>query len=487
MKVIIAGAGAVGFNLARELSNDQHDITVIESDSALIQSLRDRLDVRALHGSATDATILRAADIEACNIFIAVTNSDEVNIVACMLAAAMEGERKSDKKMRRIARIRNVHLSGKESLLNKRDFKVSRIVNPDVLAAETAEFLIESPGVTFQADFAEGQVLMRAFKVPEGHGVAEVPLVDLAKRFPGRPFLMVAVDRGGSMLIPRGNDILSAGDTVYLLMLKGREDDFNDLVAHAQQKPQRVVVYGGSSVGLDIVSRIASEVGEVVLLEDSREVAERAADRFDSLMVLHGWVTDEEIQREVDFKSVDVFLAAGEDDRMNLVAALFAKQRGVRRTMVLAREPDVVPLLRGLQFDAVINARLLAVSEILRFVRPGKVLSVQKIGEGGAEAIELVVGRGSKASGRSLRELHLPYGAIVGAIYRDGVPFLPSGDTVLEVGDDIVAFVLGDVRDEVERMFAGSGRKFRFGSADPAAKAAPAMFDSDDDDGAPTS
>lgn len=477
MKVIIAGAGAVGFNLARELSDDQHDITVIEADAGLIQSLRDRLDVQALQGSATDAQVLRQADIERCNVFIAVTNHDEVNVVACMLADTMGGDRRA----RRIARIRNPHLSGKDALIGKREMHISRIVNPDVLAAETAVYLIESPGVTFRAEFAEGQVLMRAFKVPQEHGLADVQLSELASRFPGRPFLMVAVDRGGSMLIPRGNDILRAGDTVYLLMLKEREGEFNDLVGRAQSKVQRVVVYGGTSVGFDIARRLKERGPDVLLLEDRREVAELAASMFEDVLVLHGWVTDDEIQREVDFASVDVFLAAGDDDRMNLVAALFAKQRGARRTMVIARETDVVPLLRSLQFDAVINARLLAVSEILRFVRPGKVLSVQKIGEGGAEAAELVVGSGSKAAGRSLRDLHLPYGAIVGAVFRDGAAFLPTGDTVLEVGDDIVAFVLGDVRDEVERMFAGSRRRFRFGGA-ARASASPQDADADADE-----
>lgn len=461
MRVVIAGAGAVGFNLARELSADQHDIVVVESDPELIQALGS-VDVRAVRGSATDREVLLSADVASADVFIAVTNADEVNIVACMMARALSGERKG----RRIARIRNPALTGADALIHKREFRISRIVNPDMLAAETAVYLIESPGVTFRAEFAEGQVLMRALKVPEGHPIAGVPLAELAKRHPHRPFLMVAVDRGSGMLIPRGDDRLEPGDIVYLLMLRGREEEFNELVGANRYAVGRVLIYGGTSVGLDIAARLVGSAEAVFLLEDRREHAEAAADRLDGVQVLNGWVTDDEIRREVGFDDLDVFLAAGEDDRMNLVAALFAKQHGARRTMLLAREPDVVPLLRGLQFDAVINARLLAVSEILRYVRPGKVISVQKIGEGGAEAAELMVGSGSRAAGRSLRELKLPAGAIVGAVYRDGQAFLPTGDTVLEEGDDIVAFVLGDVRDEVERMFAGStGRRPLFGRA----------------------
>lgn len=456
MKIVIAGAGAVGYNLARELSDDRHDITVIESDPALIQALREKVDVHALAGSATDVNVLKSAQIQDADVFIAVTNSDEVNIVASVIAHAMGAKR-------RIARVRNPHLAAKEPLVNKREFHINRLVNPDALAAETLEHFIQSPGVRFRAEFAEGEVLMRAFKVPAESPIAGVTLSELGERFPGRPFLVVAVEREGGILIPRGKDILRTDDIVYLLMLKDAEGRFLELVGQVGRKVRRVVVFGVTPVALDLIDRIDGLVEKVVLVDDRRNEAERAADRFRDVLVLHGWVCDEEIVRELDFKNVDVFVAAAMDDRMNLVAALFAKQRGAQRVMVLAREPDVVPLMRALDFDAVVNARLLAVSETLRFVRPGKVLSVQKIGEGGAEAIELIVRKGSKAAEKSLRELHLPSGAIVGAVFRDGTAFLPTGDTVLEVGDDIVAFVLGDVRDSVERMFAGS-KSLRFGA-----------------------
>lgn len=456
MKIVIAGAGAVGFNLARELSNDKHDISVIESDGVLIRDLRERLDVHALAGNCTDVEQLRAANVETADIFIAVTNSDEVNIVACTLAHALGSKR-------RIARIRNPHLSGHDALINKRDYHINRVVNPDVLAAETAVRLIETPGVTFQAQFAQGEVLLRAFRLGVNSGIDNKPLSELGESFPDRPFLVAAIERNGKVRIPRGQDVLLPDDNVYLLMLKSSEDRFSELIqSEGSGVIGRVVVYGASAIGLDVLRQLDGASSRV-LLEDQREVAEMAEAALSDVLVLHGWVSEDEIAREVDFKNVDCFVAAGEDDRMNLVAALYAKQKGAKRTMVLAREPDVVPLLQALEFDAVINARLLAVSEISRFVRPGKVLSVQRIGEGGAEAVELLVRKGSKAAEKSLMNLRLPGGAIVGAVFRDGSAFLPTGETVLEIGDDIVAFVLGDVRESVEKMFAGS-RKIRFES-----------------------
>ncbi|MBI4879514.1 MAG: Trk system potassium transporter TrkA [Planctomycetes bacterium] len=456
MRIVIAGAGAVGLNLARDLSEDKHDICIIEADAALIRAVQEKVDVQAVSGSCTDVEVLQSAHVDQADIFVAVTNSDEVNIVACVLAHALQAKR-------RIARVRNPHLSGKEPLVDKREFHINRIVNPDTIAAETAVRLIKSPGLRFRADFAEGEVLLRAYRLREADELHDWPLSDLAQRFPDRPFLVAAVERSGEFTVPRGRDVLKVGDVVYLLMLKGSEDRFKDLIRPEDAEPGRIVVYGATSIGMKVLRRLES-VPQRVLVDESRARAERAAEALPGVLVLHGWVSSDEIGREVDFAATDCFVAAGEDDRMNLVAALYAKQRGAERTMVLAREPDIVPLLQALQFDAVINARLLAVSEISRFVRPGKVLSVQKIGEGGAEAIELIVRKGAKAAEKSLRELKLPEGAIVGAVSRDGSAFLPTGDTVLEVGDDIVAFVLDDVREHVERLFAGS-KMIRFESA----------------------
>ncbi|MFG0319525.1 MAG: Trk system potassium transporter TrkA [Planctomycetota bacterium JB042] len=453
MKIVIAGAGAVGFNLARELSEDKHDIVVIDPEPELIGALRNRVDVQAVAGSCTDVDVLEQASVAQADMFIAVTNADEVNIVSCMLAHALGAKR-------RLARVRNPRLSAADAVVEKRSFHINRIVNPDVLAVETALRLIKSPGVTFGAEFAEGEVLLRAFRVPEEVGIHDQSLAELATKFPDRPFLVAALERGGEVRIPRGQDELKIGDIVYLLMLKDREHDFRALIGEDARSIGRVVVYGASKIGLEVLRRLDG-VADKVLLEDSREGAEQAAESIEGVLVLHGWVSDAEVGREVDYGTVDCFVAASDDDRMNLVAALYAKQRGVKRTIVLTREPGLVPLIRALGFDGVVNARLLAVSEIARFVRPGKVLAVQKIGSGGAEAAELLVRKGSKATDKSLRDLRLPEGAIVGSVFRDGAAFLPTGDTVLEPGDDIVAFVLDDVRDQVERLFAGS-RKIKF-------------------------
>jgi len=456
MKIIIAGAGAVGFNLARDLSNDKHDIIVIESDPALIRALQERVDVHALEGSCTDAEILKVAKTEQADVFIAVTNSDEVNIVACTMAFALGAKR-------RIARVRNPKLSGENAIVNKREYHINRIVNPDVLAAEIGLRLIEVPGVTFRAEFAEGEILLRAFRLPENSEIEGVPLSELSAQFPERPFLVAAIERGGQMLIPRGGDELRSEDVIYLLMLKNAETKFQHLIRYERDgKLGRVVVYGASAISFGLLRRLDG-IAHRILLDDQRERAERASEALTGVTVLHGWVSADDVAREIDFANVDCFMAASDDDRMNLVAALYAKQKGAKRTMVLAREPDIVPLLEVVGFDAVINARLLAVSEISRYVRPGKVLSVQRIGESGAEAVELLVRKGARAAEKSLKDLKLPKGAIVGAVSRDGLAFLPTGETVLEVGDDIVVFVLGDVRERVEQLFAGS-QKIRFES-----------------------
>ncbi len=451
MRIVIVGAGAVGFNLATELSREGYDIAVIETDPSKIKLLRDKLDLLVVEGSGTRAAVLRDAGIEYADIFIAVTNIDEVNQVACMLADAFGVRRK-------IARVRNKDFTGPNPVVPKRSFHINRIINPDEITIDYLLKVLETPGASDAGDFAGGEILLRGFPITGEEGIHDQPLFELKERFRDFPFLIVAIIRKEKIIIPKGTDVLKPGDLIYLIMSRAVLPNFQKLLPSMKNKPHKVVIVGAGRIGLDIALAIERRFDNVTLIDPDERLCKTASSLLQKGLVVCGDPLEEEVIHETHLGSADFFIAAFEDDRLNLICALLAKKKGAKRTAIITKDPDIVPILDSLDVDVVVNARLITVGEILRFVKPGKVLSVKKIGDSEAEIIEVVVGKGSKAAGKTLREMRLPDGSLVGALYRNGVAIIPNGDSVIEQGDTVVAFVLPKVGKKLERLFAGRKR-----------------------------
>jgi len=452
MKIIIAGAGSVGFNLATELSREGYDIAVIDSSAARIKKIRDKLDVLAVNGSATDVRVLEAAGIQGADLLIAVTDRDELNQVVCMMAHSFGV-------LRKIARIRNRSFTGKSPVVSRAEFHINRIINPDDITVEHILSLIETPGATETGDFAGGDILLRAVALKEEGSIYGKSLAKLKEEY-GKlgSFLIAAIRREGKIIIPSGDDCLQVGDLVYVIMTKQLFPRFRKLVGADAARTHKVIISGAGRIGLEVAKRLEGLVVSLVVMDDDAEACDRASSELKKALVFQGQPTDEEVVREARFDNADFFIATLEDDRLNLVNALVARKEGTKRTVVITQDLDLVPILSSLDIDAAINSRLTMVGEILRYVRPGKVLSVKKVGDGEAEIIEVVVDKTSRAVGQSLREMKLPRRSIVGAIQRQGKAFVPDGSTVVEQGDHIVAFVLPAVREKVQRFFAGRKR-----------------------------
>jgi trk system potassium uptake protein TrkA len=448
MRIVIAGAGAVGFHLAKELGSEGHHIALIDLDSDKLDYLSDRIDVLTVQGSATRRDVLEAARTKEADLFVAVSNQDEVNMLACAAAHSM-GVRRT------LARVRNPDFVSDAPLVDPVRLGITRFINPDEIAVDSIVALVDAPGSIDVGDFASGSILLRSFDLEAGSVLAGRPLARLKEDYAGVPFLVASIQREGRHIVPRGDDAMQPGDRVFMLMTRESLPVFRRVVS-GTDRVQRVVIYGAERLGIDVAARLQGRTN-VVIVDEDRDRCQVAAAELDDTLVLNGSPNDSDIQGQGRLTSADFFISAGRNEEHNLILALLAKKRGARRNIVVTADPDLVSLLDSLDIDAVINPRLTMVGRLLRYARGGRVQTVQKIGESTAEVLEMVVRHGAKAVGVTLRDLKLPEGALVGAVQRGDEAFIPHGRTVVEEGDVVVCFVLPGLRDRVERLFARRG------------------------------
>ena len=448
MKIVIAGAGAVGFHLARELGVEGHHIAIIDVDAEKLEYLRDRLDVLTVQGGATSRRSLESAGTKDADLFIAVSNQDEVNMLACAAAHSL-GVRRT------LARVRNPDFVAETALVDPVKLGITRFINPDEIAVESIVALVDAPGSIDVGDFASGRIFLRSFDLNADSVLVGRPLHRLKEDYSGQEFLVASIQRAGMHIVPKGNHQLEPGDRVFMLMTEKSLPTFRKVVS-GSDRVQRVVIYGAERLGISVAERLQSRTN-VVLIDEDRDRCQEAAAALDDTLVLNGSPNDSDIQGQGRLTSADFFISAGRNEEHNLILALLAKKRGARRNIVVTADPDIVSLLDSLDIDAVINPRLTMVGRLLRYARGGRVQAVQKIGESTAEVMEMVVRHGAKAVGIMLKDLKLPDGALVGAVMRDKEAFIPHGRTEVKEGDVVVCFVLPGLRDRIERLFARRG------------------------------
>lgn len=445
MRILIAGAGVVGFNLARQLVGEGQDVAVLDADAERVRRVSEKLDVLAVQGHAASLADLRRAGLKQTELLVAVTEIDEVNMVACFLA----GEQGVP---RRVARVRNLQYAGTPAPVNLAALHIDRIVNPDDVLVDAVLRLVATPGAFEAADFGEGQILLRGFELPPASALVGRKLADF-RALGLEGVLVVGLIRERHLQLPTGADELKAHDHVFVLATREALQKLLAVIAPDARPARRVVVAGGGVPGVHLARRLAPVVEEVVLIEADAERAEQAANELRHATVLRGEVTDREILREARVGAADVFVALGERDDENLLGALLAKRQGAPRTIVCASDPAYLTLFHSIGIDAVVNARLLTVSEILRELRRAQIHAVAKLQEFEAEALEIEVMADSPAAGRAIKDLTFPRGALVGAVIEGGAPRIPRGDTVLAPGSTVIVFALPAARDKVEQLF----------------------------------
>lgn len=450
MKVIICGAGQVGWQIARHLSGERNDVTVVDSKPDLVRRATESLDVQGLTGFASYPDVLEAAGARDAEMIIAATHSDEVNMVVCQIAHSVFGV------PRKIARLRaQPYLNAIYSDLYRRDhLPIDVVISPEREVAEAALQRLSAPSTFDSESFLEGRVRLLGMVLDEDCPVLMTPLRQLSDLFSTLRSIVVGVRREGILFAPEPGDQLFADDQIYVITPREDVNRTLEIFGKATKKQSRIVIVGGGNVGLAVAKRLEARTDRVrvKMIERDRATAEIAADALERTIVLNGDGLDMELLAEANIERADAVLAVTDDDKVNLLTAVRGKAAGSAMTIALLNDPSLVPLLGPLNIDAYINPRATTVSSILRHVRHGRVRGVYSIGDAEAEVIEAQVLSTMPMAGKEVRDIDFPEGVLVGAIARGDTVLKPTGSLRVLEGDVLVLFSLAADVPEVERL-----------------------------------
>ena len=450
MKVIICGAGQVGWQIARHLSGERNDVTVVDQDPELIRRATDSLDVQGVAGFASYPDILERAGARDADMIIAATHSDEVNMVTCQVAHSVFGIN------RKIARLRSQsYLDAIYSDLYRREhMPIDVVISPEREVAAAALQRLSAPAAFDTERFMDGQAQLLGILIEEECPVVHTPLRQLTDLFSTLRAVVVGVRREGVFFAPNAGDQLFVGDECYVFAHVDDVPRTMEVFGKRIAKQERVVMVGGGNVGLAVASELESRANRVraKVIEKDRKRAEIAAEALERTIVLHGDGLDVALLTEAGVSRADAMLAVTDDDKTNMLAAVRAKSEGCLYAIALINDPTLVPLMGPLGIDAYINPRATTVSSILRHIRHGRVRAVYSIGDAEAEVIEAEVLSTSPMAGERISDIDFPEGVLVGAVRKGGTVTRPLGSTRIDEGDVIALFALTKDVPEVERL-----------------------------------
>ena len=450
MKVIICGAGQVGWQIARHLASEKNDVTIVDSDQDLVNRATDTLDVKGVSGFASYPNVLKSAGAEDADMIIAATHSDEVNMVTCQVAHSIFDI------PRKIARLRSQsYLDAIYADLYRRDhLPIDVVISPELEVAEAALKRLSSPNAFETETFLNNQAQLLGLHIEDNCPVVNTPLRQLTDLFSTLRVIVVGVRRQGVLFAPNAGDQLFCSDEVYLMCHSSDTIRTLDVFGKSQGEQNRIILIGGGNVGLRIAKSLEDSENRVraKIIEKNIVTAELAASSLERTIVLHGDGLDSGLLEEANVSKTDTILAVTDDDKTNMLAAVRAKSRGCKKAIALINDPTMSPLMEPLGIDAYINPRSTTVSSILRHVRHGKVKNVYSIGDAEAEVIEAQVMSTSPIAGSRIGEIDFPEGVIVGGILKNGEMVKPSSQSKIEEGDIIAVFVLSKDIPEVERL-----------------------------------
>ncbi|MFQ5515164.1 MAG: Trk system potassium transporter TrkA [Myxococcota bacterium] len=444
MSILIIGGGDIGATLCERLAVEGKDVVVVEASEERVRHLREAADVQLVHGNGASPRVLREAGLDDAEMLIAVTNSDEVNLIACLVAT------QESVIPTKIARVRDPDLAAAvPGIFGDQGLDLN--INPEEEAAHAVLKTLKAPGAVGVFEFAAGRVQVVALSVDAPCEAAGVVLADLRSRL-GIECNIVAISRDEALLIPDGRAELRVGDLIYAA---GRPDALArlaELLGKKAAPARRIVISGGGSTTY-YLARLLEEDDEVStkIIEQDGDRCKFLVERLKRAVVLHGNGTDPALLGEENVAGADAFIALTADDEDNVLSALLAKREGAAKVMALVNKPSYAPLVKAIGIDAVVSPNRAAVSAILHFIRKGKVVSVTTVGEEAAEALEVVALETSELVGRPLREAGFK-GAIVGAIVRGDDVIIPGGDDQIEAGDHVVIFALRSAIPALERQ-----------------------------------
>ena len=452
MKVIICGAGQVGWQIARHLASENNDVTVVDSDAGLVRRITDSLDVGGIAGYASHPDVLERAGARDADMIIAATFSDEVNMIACQVAHSVFTV------PRKIARVRaQSYLDPEWSDIYRQDhMPIDVIISPEKEVAEAALRRLSAPAAFEIHGFLDDSVQLLGLTLGPDCPVLNTPLRQLTELFSTLRAYVVAIrPENGQLRVADSDDQLFAGDQIYLFAAREDVERTIEIFGKKASAGNRALILGAGNVGLIVAEALEAQGkrNRLKVIERDRARAEFAADRLERTIVLNGDGLNKDILEEAGIDAVDSFLAVTDDDKTNLLSCARAKSLGAKLTVCLINDPSLAPLMKPLGIDAYINPRGTTVSSILRHVRHGRIRNVYSVGDAEAEVIEAQVLGTSAIAGKRVRDTHLPEGAIIGAIQKGRQLVIPRAETVIAEGDNVTIFAMAEQVPQVERLF----------------------------------
>ncbi|MCK8778695.1 Trk system potassium transporter TrkA [Rhizobium sp. NTR19] len=458
MKVIICGAGQVGYGIAERLSQEDNDVSVIDTSQTLIAAITEALDVKGYVGHGAHPDVLEKAGAEDADMIIAVTLFDEVNIVACEVAHALFSV------PTKIARIRAQSYLQPEyaDLFSRQNMSIDVTISPEVEVGKMVLRRISFPGATDVMRFADDQIAMVAIECMEDCPVVSTPLHQLSDLFPDLMATVVGIYREGSLKVARSADQLEVGDLAYVICQREHVRRTLGLFGHEEPEARRIIIAGGGNIGHFVARTIEEHQPRTRLkiIESDRDKAITISETLRNTIVLHGSALDQNILSQADIQETDLIVMLTNNDQINILGGLLAKSLGCKSNLVLINSTSFNQITQSVGIDAQINPRAVTISRVLQHVRKGRIRSVYAVQHGAAEIIEAEALETSPLVGKSFRELHLPDGIRVGAIFRDGVVIRPDGATRIKARDRVVLFATADAVRDVEQLFRVSIQYF---------------------------
>jgi len=442
MKITIIGAGKVGTEIAHRLSEEGHDIIVIDRSESQLARINETLDVLTVKGSGSSSGLLKDIGVSDSDLLVSVTDSDEMNMISCMTAKRVGIART-------IARIRDPDYV-RDLIISKEDLGIDLVINPDYAASQEISRLLTMNLSVHTEHFANGKVQMAELTVEESNvefACMKIQDIDLPKAC-----LVVGISRKGEMIVPGGRDYIKPGDTIYVV---GNNESINKIYSKFKRKRQRVhnvMIMGGGRIGLYLSEKLSKRGMKVKIIEQNIDRCHELANRLSDVLILKGDGTDVDLLRREGINEIDAFVAVTGFDEENLLMALLAKQLGAKRVVAKVSRPSYAPLVERLGVDAAISPRLITIGEIMRFIRGGRLLSLVLLLNEQAEVLEVIVHPGSKIVGRTLSSSGLPKGVIIGAISRVDRIIIPKGSEIIQADDRLVVFALGHAVHTVEAL-----------------------------------
>lgn len=450
MKIIILGAGQVGSNLAASLVSEANDITVVDVDAAKLAELQDRYDLRTVVGHGSHPSVLRAAGAQDADMLVAVTQSDETNMVACKLAATLFNI------PTKIARIRAADYMKNPLLFQPEHMAVDYTISPEQEITNYLRRLIDYPKALQVVDFADGRIRLVVVKARSGGPLVGHELKDLRRHLPELDARVAAIYRRDRVIVPEGRTVIEDGDEVFFVAATENIRAVMKEMHHSDQSVRRVMIAGGGNIGSRLAAALEDDY-EVKLMDHNKQRAEVLAQRLKNTLVLVGDATDEELLLQENVDEMDVFCALTNDDEDNIMSCLLAKRMGARKVIALINRATYVDLLQGGEIDIALSPAQATIGPLLTHIRRADVTVVHSLRRGAAEALEAVVHgdeRSSKLVGRRIEQVRLPEGASIGAILRGETVIIAHHDTLIRPEDHLIIFVPNNRQvPQVERLF----------------------------------